>query len=414
MPYQSQSNAIVAYKAQTALGTPATGSGASVLRVAGGSGGQLTKAATESNEVRYDGMRMRGRHGIQKTAGAWSGELSLGSWETIAEAVVRDTWSAADLAITVGTAGLTSITTTAGPPSTIVAAAGSWLTAGLRVGDVIRLSQHSTASNNGRNLRIIGLTALIITVADTLATDAVADTTFTVTRSGTKLIQSGISPIKRYFTVEEYEIDIDQSQVMNDFVWGALRIGMAPNGIITIDPSGIGTGNMSVPTTAASPIFSAPTVTNSLPLAVVDATVRVGSNDMIDLTSFDLTMDISPMSPDVFGSGQIKYGPDVFTGQMGIGINLACLRKDLQFFQDFIAETQYSLHILAVENEAEPKSFISIYVGNLTFGGMDKSAYSKEGGPRTQTVPVPMALVGLDNRGVGYDATMIKIQSSPV
>ena len=85
MAYQSQSAAVVAYKAQTALGTPATGAAGTVLRVAGGTGGQLTKAATESNEVRSDGMRARGRHGIQKTAASWNAEVSLGSWEPIAE-----------------------------------------------------------------------------------------------------------------------------------------------------------------------------------------------------------------------------------------------------------------------------------------------------------------------------------------
>ena len=51
----------------------------------------LTKAATESNEVRYDGMRTRGRHGIQKTMGSWTGEASLGSFDAITEAITRDT-----------------------------------------------------------------------------------------------------------------------------------------------------------------------------------------------------------------------------------------------------------------------------------------------------------------------------------
>jgi hypothetical protein len=411
--YQTQSNSIVAYKAQSGLGVPATGAGASILRVAGGSGGSLTKAATESNEVRYDGMRTRGRHGIQKTVGAWSAEGSIGSFDAIIEAIMRDTWSTADLTITESTGGLLSIVTATGVGGgTITAAGGSWITAGLRVGDIIRLSNHSDPLNNGKNLRITNLTPTVISVGEQLVAVPTADTTFTVTRPGKKLIQTGTQLIKRYFTVEEYEIDVDTSEVMSDFVWGAMRIGMAPNGIITVDPSGVGTGQMQTYPSASAPVFTAPVPSSTLPLAVVDATVRIGTQDMVDLTSFDLTMDITPMSPDVFGSGNIKYGPDVFTGQMGIGINFTCLRKDLQFLNDFVAETQYSIHILAVENEAEPKSFVSITVPNLTLGGLSKSAYSKEGGPRTQSITVPMALVGMDNGGLGYDATMIKIQSS--
>jgi hypothetical protein len=410
MAYQSQSASVVAYKAQTALGSPATGAAGTVLRVAGGTGGQLTKAATESNEVRSDGMRARGRHGIQKTAASWNAEVSLGSWEPIAEAIMRDTWTPTPLVITEtsGAPALASITTTA---NAIVCGAGSWITAGLRVGDVVVLTNHTTAGNNSRNLRITALTATTMTVAETLTVNAVADTAFTVTRPGKKLIQSG-TLIKRYFTVDEYEVDIDQSQVMQDFVWGAMRIGMAPNGLLTFDPSGIGTGYMSGNSSATSPILTAPVATTGIPMSVVDATVRINGVDVIELTSLDITLDISPMSPDVFGSGQIKYGPDVFTGQMGIGINFTALRKDLVFLQDFAAETQYAIQIIAVENEAEPKDFMSIYIGNLTLGGVTKSAYSKDGGPRTQTVAVPMALVGRDVTGPTADATMIKFQST--
>jgi hypothetical protein len=199
---------------------------------------------------------------------------------------------------------------------------------------------------------------------------------------------------------------------MNDFVWGTMRFSMAPNGIILFDPGGIGTGRYNASDSASSPVLTAPVSTTSLPLAVVDATVRIGNNDVVDLTSFDMTLDITPMSPDVFGSGNIKYGPDVFTGQMGIAINFTCLRKDMVFVQDFANEQQYSISILAVENEAEPKDFFSIFVGNLTLGGVTKSAYAAAGGPRTQTVSVPMALVGKDVGGAGYDPTMIKFQSS--
>ena len=407
MAYQTQSNALVAYRLQADLGIPATGPGGSVLRVAGGTGGALTKAATESAEVRNDGMRTRGRHGIQKTAASWTAEASMGTWEPIAEAIMRDTWSAPDLVITETTGGLLSITTTA---NSIVAAAGSWITAGLRIGDVVRLTNHSTPANNGRNLRIVGLTATTITVAEILTLNATADTAFTLTRPGGKLIQTG-QMIKRYYTIDEWEGDIDQSQVMNDFVWGSMRFGMAPNGLITFDPGGIGTGRMSAALSAASPVLTNPTTTTSLPMAVVDATVRIGNNDMVDLTTLDITLDIGPTSPDVFGSGNIKYGPDVFTGQMGIGVNFSCLRKDLAFLQDFSDETQYSIQLLAVDNEPEPKNFFSIFIGNLTLGGSTKSAYANTGGPRTESVTVPMALVGQDS-GTGRDPTMVKFQST--
>lgn len=407
MVWQTQSNAVIAYKVQSALGTQATGSGGTVLRVSGGTGGSLTKATTESNEIRGDGMRTRGRHGTQKTAGAWNAQASIGSHEPIYEAVMRDTWSAADLAIT--ESAMTSITTTT---STIVAAAGSWLTQGIRKGDVVRLTNHASAGNNGRNLRVTGVTASTITVAETLTLNATPDTAFTLTRPGKKLIQySAGSLVKRYFTIDHYNSDIDQSEVMTDFVWGSLRFSMAPNGLLMCDPGGIGTGQFNALATGSSPLLTSPTMGSAAPLSVVDATVRIGATDMVSLTSLDLTMDIGATAPDVFGSGNIKYAPDVFTGQMAVSMNFTALRNDLQFLQDFVAETQYSLHILAVENEAEPKDFISIYVGNFTLGSVDKSALSKEGGALTQTIAVPAALVGL-NSGTDADTTMVVIQST--
>ena len=135
-------------------GSQASGAGAKVFRTTGsGTPGKMTKGLTASNEVRRDGQRSRGRHGIQKTSGVWGGQLALGAYDDILEAIVRGTYSAADLAITEATAGLTSITTTA---NTIVAAAGSWITAGVRVNDVWRLTNHSSAANNGNNLRVTG------------------------------------------------------------------------------------------------------------------------------------------------------------------------------------------------------------------------------------------------------------------
>jgi hypothetical protein len=93
-------------------------------------------------------------------------------------------------------------------------------------------------------------------------------------------------------------------------------------------------------------------------------------------------------------------------------MNLTALRKSLTYLSDFVAETVYSLHVLAVENESEPKDFLSIYVPNFTLGGDTRSALSKAGGPMTETIAIPAALVGKDTTGGAFDPTMIKFQST--
>jgi len=408
MAYSQNWNGYAASKVQAGLGQQASGGSAKVIRQTGGQGGRMTKAAIESQEVRRDGMSTRGRHGLQKTNAQYSSELSVGGFDDIFEAVLRGTWGAADLAITEATAGLTSITTDA---NTIVAAAGSWITAGLRVGDVVVLTGHSSAGNNSRNLRITGLTASTITVAETLTVNAVADTAFTITRTGRVLVNPGAGNlVRRYFTVEEHEYDLDQSELFTDCIWSSFRLSMQPNGLLLLDTSWVGTGRFEALASGSSPHFTSPVTSTGEPLAVVEAVVRMGGVDFLDLTSFDLSVDAQAVAPDVISAS--PYAPDVFTGTEMVSMNLSVLRKDLLSVADFIDENPLSLHILAQENEAAPASFVSIHIPNFTLGSVDKSALAKAGGPRTQTISVPAALVGVDNRGGAYDATQIKIQVS--
>jgi hypothetical protein len=407
MPYQSQSNGSIAFKVQSAFGSIASGSGGTLLRTAGGPGGRITKVAYESDEVRNDGMRGRGRHGSRRTGGMYTCEVSIDMCDAIYEAVFRGTWESS-LTITEATSGgPTEITTTT---STIVGNTGSWITVGLRVGDIIRLTDHATAGNNNRNLRITGLTATVITVAETLTLNAVADTAFTVTRPGQKLINPAAgSLVKRYFTIDEYDADLDMVETFQDCVFTSLRFQMQPNGMVKVDIAWTGSGVMTTASAGSAPTLTSPTGGTGLSLACVDAVVRMGSGDFVDLTSWDLMIDIGGVAPDVIAA---VTAPDIFTGQMAVSMNLTMLRKDFVFLTGFLAETPYSLHAVMVENESEPKDFLSLFVPNFTLGSHDKSPLSKEAGARTNTIAVPQALVGKDETGGAFDPTMVKLAVS--
>ncbi|MGY4288893.1 hypothetical protein ACVWXO_008113 [Bradyrhizobium sp. LM2.7] len=336
MVYQSQSAGLVAYKVQSGLGSQASAPSANQLRIAGGNGVQVSKAPTESIEVRNDGLSQRGRHGSQKSSSAYDGEMSLGSHDPIVEAIMRSTWDS--VALTKTQADFTSLTTGA---NSIILTSGSPIAMGFRVGDIIRATGLPDAANNAKNLRITGLTATTITIAETLVVNATPDTSCSITRPGKRLINTA-PLVKRYFTIEEYESDIDQSTILTDFVWGTGKLAMSPDGLIRFDPGGIGTGAAQALTTGASPYFTSPTAPTDAPFSVVDATIRFGGVDLVELTSFDLSLDIQPSAPVTFGSGSQKYSPDVFTGPLKIGMNLTMLRKSLAIFSDFLAETPYS------------------------------------------------------------------------
>ena len=51
---------------------------------------------------------------------------------------------------------------------------------------------------------------------------------------------------------------------------------------------------------------------------------------------------------------------------------------------------------------------LSITVPNFTLGSVDPSAFTKQGGPRTQTIAIPAGLVGVaTDTANGFDPTMI-------
>lgn len=395
MTFQSGRNLLVGYKVESVFGALPGASSADVLRVNSG-GLSLTKAPINSNENRRDGQRTRGRHGSRNVAGQYVGDISLGSYDDFIEAVFRGTFTSA-LTITEATASLTSITTT---EHTIVAGGGSWITAGLAVGDVIRLSGHSSAGNNGRNIRISGLTASTITTPETLTENAVADTSFTVTRA--KKLLMGTTA--RSFTIEEAELDIDGSEVFKGCRIGSLQIQLQPNGMGLLT-FGIVGQDMEVMTDSSSPYFTNPTATTSIGMTAVEAVLRVGSSDVVDLTALDITINLNASGQPVVAS---NLTPEVFTNQAMVEGSFTALKSDVTRQQAFLAETEMSLHLMFTENESEPKDYCSFYIGNLTFAGGSKSDIGQDNG-RTQTFQL---LIGKDERGGAYDATTVKYQTS--
>jgi hypothetical protein len=242
--------------------------------------------------VRNDGTSTRGRHGTQQVSAAYNAEASFGALDPIIEAIMRGTWDAT--VFSKAQADFTSLTTAV---DGINFASGNPIAMGFRVGDVFRATGLPDAANNNRNLRIAALSSAKITTAEQPTANATADASGTLTRPGKRLINPA-TLLKFYFTVEEYEGDIDESTVVPDFVWGGIKFSTSSaNYLLTADPSGTGTGQIHALAAGSSPTFPAPVATTDSPFAVVDATIRFGGVDLVELTSFDLTMNIAPTAP---------------------------------------------------------------------------------------------------------------------
>lgn len=411
MAYQSLSKGRVSLKKQTGLDNPATTGAPDVTLAIAGSAPRLSRQTIESRIIRPDQMAVRGRHGMNALSWTVDTELMAQNLDVIIPALMRSSdWSAA---ATITQAHLGQITvsgnviTFAGGGS-----AASPAVAGLKVFDTVVFTAGLAAGDLGKVLRIVSMSnsgTLSITVVEDLTTVAVA-ANFSA-KIKPKLINPAVANlVETYFTMEEYEGDIDASTVYQDVRIGRLSISAQPNAIVTAGLTFTGTGKVVQSATGANaPFFTEMAPANTLPFASRDLALYLGTGDVIDLTSLTIDIDAALSSPAVIGS---DYSVDVVPGVMAISLSITALRSDLARFSRFITETKTSLMATFVTPNTDPDEFWHLSVPNFTFGSVDPSSLSRDGGLRTQQINIPPALVGVDDTATGYDTTMIKFSKS--
>ena len=387
---QTGRNVGIYYKPEVTFNTPLTDvTAAKVFRANAGAGLKLGRAEVKSNEIRADGMTTMSRLGSKTVTGSHPGDLSVGTFDDMLEALLRSTWVPA---VSITTGDITSATFGA---NTIVLTSGDPITLGVRIGDVIRIPTSVTSTNNNRNLRVTGLSATTITVAETLTVDASADTTVTLTIMR-KLKQD--SPlVRRSFCFEEYDKDIDQSEVSTGIRVSSIKVTGQPDGMALIEVGLVG-ADLVPKTTAESPFFTSPTATETIGLVFADATIRLNGVDIASPTAFELMLDISAKGQ----PGLYIVTPDIFENNLVVSGSVSVTRSDLSNLTTFAAETEFELHLLLVEPATEPKPFVSLFIPRVKLTGVDKNF----GGDGAMVEALPFT-VGAKGTATGYDNTMI-------
>ena len=331
-------NVLVAYKVEATFDTAPGDTGGTRFRLNPSPGLEMSKALITPGEVRADMLTPSSRHGSRTVQGSYSADLSIGTFDAILEAVMRSTWTAA---VAITQTAMTSITTTT---STIVAAAGSWLTEGVRVGDVVRLTDHATTANNNLNLRVTAVTATTITVAGTpLTLDATPDTSFTLTIL--KKLANASTPTRRSFYLEQYEQDLDLSTVFGGCRFGGFTLNGGPDSMATLDVPVVG-ASMNTLATGTSPYYTSPTLTSTQGLTFADAVIRFNGADIATLTGFQLTYTINPQTLPIIGSSTT---PDVFDNRAEVSGQLTMTREDLSMVTAFANESELELMVLLTD-----------------------------------------------------------------
>jgi hypothetical protein len=229
MLFQSGQNFNVNYKLETTFAVAAAGgAGATRLRATGG-GLSLARATINPNDMRADMRTSMGRYGSRNVSGSYPTDLAVGGVDALIEAALRGTFAAAS-AVTAATFTTLAPAVTTGNSGTFTAAAGSFITQGFRVGQVVRRTGSALAANNGRNLRVSGVTATLLTftTSDGLPiTGGAADATGSLDIQ--KRVIQGNPVVRRSFTFEEYGADMDETELFIGGRIATMRMSGGPD-----------------------------------------------------------------------------------------------------------------------------------------------------------------------------------------
>ena len=354
MTVQQGISKTIAYKVQGALGTAATGSGGQLLRRESANF-TLTKDTYSNNEIASHQQHTGDTHGIRKTQATLAGVLSPSTYQDMFSSVCRKAWAA--------TSAISSLTLTIAADSsnwTVTRSTGSYLTDGIKIGDVIRLSGANLAvGNTGVNLVVLAVTALALTVSvptGTALTAESAKASSTVTVVGKKLWVPTTGHTNLYYTFEENFGSITRYHLYKDVQVASAAITMPATGNVTTSFSLIGLGSR---VQSGTQTLTSPTAeTSTTVLASVSGAAYIGAAKYTSITSANVTIDGQVTHGEaVIGSNTI---PDTQRGRIMVKGTFTALYESDTLATPFANETTTSLILYLADDSTDGADFITI------------------------------------------------------
>ncbi len=344
--------------AETTYGTAATAGGTSqkIRRVS--SAVALTKSSFRSNEIQPDRQVHDFRHGVRAVSGLLRGELSPLTYEAVWAQLLAGSFVSG---VTTGAQTITALAAVVNTsPASFQRAAGSFITDGFKVGDIVRASGFTSgaAANNARNYRINGITTTS-TAADTIqvgptpsnvnstvdqanATEVVVAVasapTVTIAVVGKKLItpQPG-SMIDASFSLEHWFSDVSVSELFTGCRASKASVQLPPNGLATVDFDIMGQ-NMTPGT--AQYFTAASGVSTSGITTAVNGLLRVNGHDYAIVTGLTFSLNSNYTPETVVGSAVTPY---LFPGIQDITGQFTALLVDGGLTTAFLNESEIQL-----------------------------------------------------------------------
>lgn len=391
----------VKFKRESTYGTVPAASSAQLLRRVT-STVDLSKDIYQSNEIRPDFQIADYRHGVRRIKGTISGELSPKTYsDFLSAACKRD--------FTVGVSTTTMTVTIGGSAGawTLTRAAGSYLTDGIKIGSVVRMTGNTTAGNNAKNIMITALTALLATGIVLNASLLTAETSgalaVTMTEVGkiTYIPATGQTDVS--YSLEHWFSDVAQSEVFSGCKIDKCALNLPPTGMATAAFDILGQNI----TTAASEYFTAPTaITGTGVVAAVNGVLLV--NGVAQAVVTGLSMNIDPMfsGDPVVGANTI---PNQFAGPVLVSGQFTAYFTDNTLRDLFVNETESSLTVALTTDNTATADVLVFTMPRIKVGGQAKNDGT---GGIIQTFPFQALYNTLGGAGTSTEQTTIRIQDS--
>lgn len=391
----------LAYKAEVTYGLiPAAAAAQALRRVS--STVDLQKDTYLSAEIKSSFQKSDFRHGVRRVKGKVQGDLQCKTHsEFFAYALKRDF-----AAVTAITAASISITGT-GPTWTVARAAGSFLTDGVKVGHVVRLSVGAfNALNINKNLLVVAVTALQLTVIVLNGTAmfveaTITGSTVTVIGKTTFIPQAGHTD--KSFSLEHWFADLGQSEVFSGCKVDQINLSLPPTGLAQLDMDVMAQNC----TTAAAQYFTSPTaITTTTALAAVNGVLRIGGVTVATITGLTLSINPGFTGDPVVGSNLVPFqfpGGINITGQATAYFDSVALRDA------FFNETEIDLIAAFTADNTAAADFLTFTLPRIKLGGANKS--DGEGGI-IQTFPFQALEPLTGGAGIANERTTLQIQDA--
>jgi hypothetical protein len=396
-------NKITVYKAQVALGTPAIGAGGQVLRRKT-SIAKTSRASYTNDEIVQHQQSTGVNLGTASSDWQFDGLLSPGTYSALLAGLTRKAFTAvtamAALSLTIAGAG----------PYTITRTTGSYLTDGLKVGDVIRITAGTFANpvNRDNNMVVTAVTALVATVVTLNGTLLIAEgpiATSTVTVVGKKSVVPLTGHTDTLFTVEEWFADLAKSELYPDMRIGQADIGLPASGNATVKLASQGLG---VRTTGTAQALTSPTAATTSPvLTAVRGVLLVNGakNQVVTGVTLTVKTTLSQQGP-IVGS---NYAPDMSRGRIEVTGQFTALFDSTTLRDMFDSETLASMVAVMAADTTNNADFVA-----FSMSAIKLTDASPDDGEKAiiRTYPFVAQLNAAGGAALANDQTILSIQDS--